>query len=213
RPRRAPRGRRARRRGARGRPPERVRRAALGHRGGPQPAGRRRGGTPPGWRSARVRGLAATQRAGPDGQCCRVPGRGAQAAGVAGTGAYVVARGRHAARRRRAPGQAYRPAVPETLKPMRLVRLFLIVQVALRYGLDEFLLGHERVRGVRTLVGRILYRRDLREPRALRLRRALERLGPIFVKFGQVLSTRRDLLPADIADELARLQDRVPPFD
>ena len=96
---------------------------------------------------------------------------------------------------------------------MRLVRLFLIVQVALRYGLDEFLLGHERVRGVRTLVGRILYRRDLREPRALRLRRALERLGPIFVKFGQVLSTRRDLLPADIADELARLQDRVPPFD
>ena len=96
---------------------------------------------------------------------------------------------------------------------MRLLRLLLIVQVALRYGLDEFLLGHERVRGVRTLVGRILYLRDLREPRALRLRRALERLGPIFVKFGQVLSTRRDLLPADIADELARLQDRVPPFD
>ncbi len=44
------------------------------------------------------------------------------------------------------------------------------------------------------------------------LRLALESLGPIFVKFGQVLSTRRDLLPADIADELARLQDRVPPF-
>jgi ubiquinone biosynthesis protein len=44
------------------------------------------------------------------------------------------------------------------------------------------------------------------------LREALERLGPIFVKFGQVLSTRRDLLPLDIADELARLQDRVPPF-
>ena len=40
----------------------------------------------------------------------------------------------------------------------------------------------------------------------------LERLGPIFVKFGQVMSTRRDLLPADIADELAKLQDRVPPF-
>jgi ubiquinone biosynthesis protein len=43
-------------------------------------------------------------------------------------------------------------------------------------------------------------------------RRALEALGPIFVKFGQVLSTRRDLLPTDIADELAKLQDRVPPF-
>ena len=49
--------------------------------------------------------------------------------------------------------------------------------------------------------------------RAVRLRRALETLGPIFVKFGQVLSTRRDLLPLDIADELAKLQDRVPPFD
>ena len=48
--------------------------------------------------------------------------------------------------------------------------------------------------------------------RAVRLREALETLGPIFVKFGQVLSTRRDLLPADLADELAKLQDRVPPF-
>ena len=51
------------------------------------------------------------------------------------------------------------------------------------------------------------------EPRAVRLREALQELGPIFVKFGQALSTRRDLLPADIADELAKLQDRVPPFD
>ena len=51
-----------------------------------------------------------------------------------------------------------------------------------------------------------------RAPRAERLRRALEDLGPVFVKFGQAASTRRDLLPADIADELARLQDRVPPF-
>ena len=50
-------------------------------------------------------------------------------------------------------------------------------------------------------------------PRGKRLRLALQELGPIFVKFGQVLSTRRDLLPADVADELARLQDRVPPFD
>jgi ubiquinone biosynthesis protein len=54
--------------------------------------------------------------------------------------------------------------------------------------------------------------RRLDAPRGVRLRRGLERLGPIFVKFGQVLSTRRDLLPMDIADELARLQDRVPPF-
>ena len=54
--------------------------------------------------------------------------------------------------------------------------------------------------------------RDLSAPRAERLRQALEALGPIFVKFGQVLSTRRDLLPPDIADELAKLQDQVPPF-
>jgi ubiquinone biosynthesis protein len=54
--------------------------------------------------------------------------------------------------------------------------------------------------------------RDLSAPRGQRLREALEHLGPIFVKFGQVLSTRRDLLPPDIADELAHLQDRVPPF-
>ncbi len=54
--------------------------------------------------------------------------------------------------------------------------------------------------------------RDLRAPRGQRLREALERLGPIFVKFGQVLSTRRDLMPPDIAEELAHLQERVPPF-
>ena len=50
------------------------------------------------------------------------------------------------------------------------------------------------------------------EPRGARLRQAFERLGPIFVKFGQVLSTRRDMLPLDVAEELAKLQDRVPPF-
>ncbi len=53
---------------------------------------------------------------------------------------------------------------------------------------------------------------DTSAPRGERLRRALEELGPIFVKFGQVLSTRRDLMPLDIADELAKLQDRVAPF-
>jgi ubiquinone biosynthesis protein len=73
-------------------------------------------------------------------------------------------------------------------------------------------LGHERVRLLRVLVRRLAFWRRLNQPRAERLRFALEALGPIFVKFGQVLSTRRDLLPADIADELARLQDRVPPF-
>jgi ubiquinone biosynthesis protein len=96
---------------------------------------------------------------------------------------------------------------------MRLLRLLIILMVALRFGLDEFLLGHERVRGLRLLTRPLLFWRRLDQPRAVRLRRALETLGPIFVKFGQALSTRRDLLPADLADELALLQDRVPPFD
>jgi ubiquinone biosynthesis protein len=92
------------------------------------------------------------------------------------------------------------------------MRLLRILSVALRFGLDEFVLGHERVRALRLLVRFMLFWRRLDRPRGERLRRALETLGPIFVKFGQVLSTRRDLIPADIADELARLQDRVPPF-
>ena len=95
---------------------------------------------------------------------------------------------------------------------MRLSRLLRILHVSQRYGLDEFLLGHERVRWLRPFIDRVAFWRDLRSPRAVRLRLALESLGPIFVKFGQVLSTRRDLLPPDIADELAMLQDRVPPF-
>jgi ubiquinone biosynthesis protein len=95
---------------------------------------------------------------------------------------------------------------------MRVLRLIRILSVSLRYGLDEFFLGHERVRGLRAIIDALLFWRVLAAPRAVRLRRALETLGPIFVKFGQVLSTRRDLLPADIAEELAKLQDRVPPF-
>ncbi|MBK9702019.1 MAG: ubiquinone biosynthesis regulatory protein kinase UbiB [Betaproteobacteria bacterium] len=95
---------------------------------------------------------------------------------------------------------------------MRLLRLATIVIVALRYGLDEFLTGHERFRAVRPLARALTFWRDTSAPRAERLRLALQDLGPIFVKFGQMLSTRRDLMPADIADELAHLQDRVPPF-
>ena len=91
---------------------------------------------------------------------------------------------------------------------MHFFRLLRIVAVSLRYGLDELLLGGGRGAFVRTL----LFWRALDEPRAVRLRQALEALGPIFVKFGQVLSTRRDLLPPDISEELAKLQDRVPPF-
>jgi len=95
---------------------------------------------------------------------------------------------------------------------MKLLRLARILSVGLRFGLEEFFLGHERVRPLRWLVRATLFWRPLTEPRGVRLRRALEALGPIFVKFGQMLSTRRDLVPLDIADELAQLQDRVPPF-
>ncbi|MDH3286421.1 MAG: ubiquinone biosynthesis regulatory protein kinase UbiB [Betaproteobacteria bacterium] len=95
---------------------------------------------------------------------------------------------------------------------MRLPRLIKILRISLRFRLDEFVLGHERVRGLRAVINVLLFWRAPREPRAVRLRQALEALGPIFVKFGQILSTRRDLLAPDIADELAKLQDQVPPF-
>ncbi len=95
---------------------------------------------------------------------------------------------------------------------MRWLRLAKIWFIALKYGLDEFLLGHARFRWLRPTARALTFWRDTSAPRAVRLRLALEDLGPIFVKFGQVLSTRRDLLPADIAEELAKLQDRVPPF-
>ncbi|BBL23298.1 MULTISPECIES: ubiquinone biosynthesis regulatory protein kinase UbiB [Comamonas] len=88
-----------------------------------------------------------------------------------------------------------------------------ILWVALRYGLDELVLSgfeHPWLRGLRRV---LTLGRKLDAPRGVRLREALESLGPIFVKFGQVLSTRSDLMPPDVAEELAKLQDRVPPFD
>ena len=94
----------------------------------------------------------------------------------------------------------------------RFLRGFFIVWVVLRYGLDELLLSGFPNPLLRALRRLITIGRDLTAPRGQRLREALEALGPIFVKLGQVLSTRRDLMPPDIADELARLQDRVPPF-
>ena len=86
------------------------------------------------------------------------------------------------------------------------LRLGRILSVGLRFGLHEFVPPLAGNRLLAMLSG------SRAEGRAVRLRRALETLGPIFVKFGQVLSTRRDLLPEDIAEELAKLQDQVPPF-
>lgn len=94
----------------------------------------------------------------------------------------------------------------------RFYRGIFIVWVALRYGLDEMVLTSFKKPWLGVLARIVSVGRNLDAPRGQRLREALERLGPIFVKFGQVLSTRRDLLPPDIADELAFLQDRVPPF-
>ena len=94
----------------------------------------------------------------------------------------------------------------------RLFRGVFIVWVMLRYGLDELVLTSFQKPWLRAIARIVSLGRDLKAPRGQRIREALERLGPIFVKLGQVLSTRRDLMPVDIADELALLQDRVPPF-
>ena len=95
----------------------------------------------------------------------------------------------------------------------RIFRGIFIVWTVLRFGLDELVLSSFQKPWVRIIRRVVSVGRNLRAPRGQRLREALESLGPIFVKFGQVMSTRRDLLPPDIADELTRLQDRVPPFE
>src|SRR3989344_4918426 len=102
------------------------------------------------------------------------------------------------------------------MKLLAVRRLLRIQRVVIRYQLYDLLFALPLPFWARllryVLPGRWLPRRDLLLSRGTRLRLALEELGPIFVKFGQVLSTRRDLLPLDIADELAKLQDQVPPF-
>lgn len=94
-------------------------------------------------------------------------------------------------------------------------RLLRIQRVLVRHGLDEIILATHLFRPLRFafyLSPATWFHRDKGGSPAERLRLALEELGPIFMKFGQMLSTRRDLLPRDIADELEKLQDRVPPF-
>jgi ubiquinone biosynthesis protein len=97
-----------------------------------------------------------------------------------------------------------------------LARLLQIQRALVRHGLDDFVRATHLYRPFRFLVYLspwTWFQASIGIGRGERLRLALEELGPIFVKFGQALSTRRDLLPPDIADELAKLQDRVPPFD
>jgi len=95
---------------------------------------------------------------------------------------------------------------------MRIFRLIRIVRVMARYGLDQIAADGLSMSPVSRVVWLLRLGRDFKTPRGVRLRQALEDLGPIFVKFGQLLSTRRDLLPEDVARELAHLQDDVPPF-
>ncbi|MGD8567035.1 MAG: ubiquinone biosynthesis regulatory protein kinase UbiB [Gammaproteobacteria bacterium] len=95
----------------------------------------------------------------------------------------------------------------------QLLRLIYINLVLLRHGLDEIILATHLFRPIRFVMFLspwYWFRRA--RPRGERIRCALEDLGPIFVKFGQILSTRRDLLADDIADQLSRLQDQVPSF-
>ena len=103
------------------------------------------------------------------------------------------------------------------MKLLAVRRLFRIQRVVIRYRLDDLLFALPlpwwmlAVRFV--LPWRWLPRSKSELSRGARFRLALQDLGPIFIKFDQLLSTRRDLLPEDIADELMLLQDRVPPFD
>lgn len=98
----------------------------------------------------------------------------------------------------------------------RLTRIFTIERVMVKYGLDELFLKDTRADWLRHVFllspTRWLNTENRSLPRGERIRLALEELGPVFVKLGQMLSTRRDLLPDDIGDELALLQDQVPPF-
>jgi ubiquinone biosynthesis protein len=100
------------------------------------------------------------------------------------------------------------------IRPAQIIRLVHINFVLARHGLDEIILATHLFRPFRILYYLAPWNWIPRErgPRGVRIRRALEDLGPIYVKFGQIMSTRRDLLPDDIALELARLQDHVPPF-
>ncbi|HHZ87548.1 MAG TPA: ubiquinone biosynthesis regulatory protein kinase UbiB [Chromatiaceae bacterium] len=100
------------------------------------------------------------------------------------------------------------------IRPSIVWRLVHINWVLLKHGLDEVILATHLFRPLRFILYCSPWHwfRGPLAPRGVRIREALEELGPIFVKFGQILSTRRDILPDDLADELAKLQDQVPPF-
>jgi len=98
------------------------------------------------------------------------------------------------------------------LRARTFFRLIRIQRVLVKYGLDDIISATHLLRPMRFFFYLAPRRRSRDAPQGERIRLALEELGPIFVKFGQAISTRRDLLPPDIANELAKLQDAVPPF-
>lgn len=101
------------------------------------------------------------------------------------------------------------------MTPSELLRLYHIIRVMLSYGLDE-LIPHLRITLPLRIWRKFLFwmpNRHKDKPLGERLRLALQELGPVWIKFGQMMSTRRDLFPPEIADQLAILQDRVDPFD
>ena len=100
------------------------------------------------------------------------------------------------------------------IHPRHLLRLLHINRVLVKHGLDEIIFATHLFRPLRFFFYLLPWNwgGGTDQPRGMRVRLALEELGPIFVKFGQILSTRPDLLPDDIAKELAKLQDQVPPF-
>ena len=94
---------------------------------------------------------------------------------------------------------------------MSLIRFIYVSFIILKFRLDEFF-DSRLITIIKYLLSPIRIFQSKKNNRSVRLRYALESLGPIFVKFGQMLSTRRDLIPSDIANELSKLQDQVPPF-
>ena len=98
---------------------------------------------------------------------------------------------------------------------MRISRFYQIQKTLLQFGLDELIPAHWQPWYARLLRRSMFWLRNRHtdKPLGVRLRLALQSLGPVWVKFGQMLSTRRDLFPPHLADELAKLQDKVPPFD
>ena len=100
------------------------------------------------------------------------------------------------------------------MKLGEISRLITIQKILVRYGLDEIAFASNVSRSTKILFYTFPWNWFGRKhgPRGERLRRALEELGPIFIKFGQLLSTRRDFLPEDISREFLKLQDNVPPF-